>query len=120
MRKVLGLVGATVLFAGPALAADLPLKAPAMPLVVSSWTGWYVGLNAGYHWGGECVNTVTRNIFSVGGLNGNIGGAVATQGTGAVCPADKGFIGGGQLGYNWQINPSIVAGLEAEDRKSVV
>jgi outer membrane immunogenic protein len=115
MRKVLGLVGATLLFTGSALAADLPLKAPAaMPLVVSNWTGWYLGLNAGYHWGGECVNTVTTNISSIGGLNGNIGGAVATQGTGAACPADKGFIGGGQIGYNWQIAPSFVTGIETD------
>jgi outer membrane immunogenic protein len=114
MRKVLGLVGATMLFAGPALAADLPVKAPVMPLgPVSIWTGWYVGLNAGYHWGGDCVNTVTTNIFSVPFLNGNIGGAVATQGTGSVCPNDRGFIGGGQIGHNWQINNWVV-GIEAD------
>src|SRR5260370_34481849 len=75
MRKVLGLVGATMLFAGPALAADLAVKAPpVVPLAVPTWTGWYIGLNAGGHWGGDCVDTVTRNIFSIGGLNGNIGG----------------------------------------------
>ncbi len=55
MRKVLGLVGATLLFAGPALAADLgtrppPYKAPALMLVFS-WTGWYIGGNIGYGWG---------------------------------------------------------------------
>src|SRR2546422_2172195 len=53
MRKVLGLVGATLLFAGPALAADLgrppPLKAaPLLP--VFSWTGLYLGVHGGYGW----------------------------------------------------------------------
>ena len=46
MRRVLGLVGATLLLAGPALAADLAVKAPrALPPggPVFSWTGCYVG-----------------------------------------------------------------------------
>jgi outer membrane immunogenic protein len=113
--KFLGVIGAAVLVAGPALAADLPVKAPRVaPLMpVDTWTGWYLGLNAGYHWGGDCVDTVTTNIFSVGGLNGDIGGAVATQGTGGACPSEKGFIGGGQIGYNWQMNNWLV-GIETD------
>jgi outer membrane immunogenic protein len=52
MRKALGLVGATLLFAGPALAADLGKPAPFYkappPPVVFSWTGFYVGGHGGY------------------------------------------------------------------------
>jgi outer membrane immunogenic protein len=34
---------------GSAMAADLPMKAaPMMPAPVSTWTGFYVGGNAGY------------------------------------------------------------------------
>ncbi len=60
MRKVLGLVGVTLLFAGPALAADLPVKAPraATLMPVLSWSGWYVGANAG--WVGSANDTVTN------------------------------------------------------------
>ena len=48
MRKILGLVGATLLFAGPASAADL-LKAPALaPAAAFSWTGCYAGINGGW------------------------------------------------------------------------
>jgi outer membrane immunogenic protein len=50
MRKSLGLVGAALLLAGPALAADLgrppAYKAPP-PAPVFSWTGCYIGATAG-------------------------------------------------------------------------
>src|SRR5450432_2559440 len=50
MRRFLfGCVALTTLIAGPALAADLPVKAPAYkapPVAVFSWTGFYVGANA--------------------------------------------------------------------------
>src|SRR5262249_34317759 len=47
------LMGAPLVFAlgVPALAADLAVKAPAFkaPIVPPySWTGWYIGANAGY------------------------------------------------------------------------
>jgi outer membrane immunogenic protein len=117
MRKLLGLAGTALLFAGPALAADLAVTAPvykALPLPpVQTWTGWYVGLNAGYHFGGGCVGTTTTNVSSIAGLNGDIGGAVAAQGTGSTCPSDKGFLGGGQVGYNWQMT-NFVTGIEAD------
>jgi outer membrane immunogenic protein len=44
MKKVLGLVGATLLLASPAVAADLAVKAPvAAPLAPFSWAGFYIG-----------------------------------------------------------------------------
>ncbi len=52
MKKALGLLGATLLFAGPAFGADVGTKAPAYrapPLApVFSWTGFYVGVHGGY------------------------------------------------------------------------
>src|SRR5258708_31275742 len=74
MRKVLGLVGATLLFAGPALAADLgtrppPYKAPGL-VPVFSWTGWYIGGNAGYGWGESTNPAITDNFgFAANGIN---------------------------------------------------
>jgi outer membrane immunogenic protein len=107
MRKVLGLVGATLLFAGPALAADLgrppPVyKAPAL-VPVFSWTGWYIGGNIGYGWGESTSPGITDNIgFAAAGLN--------------IFPGlkPKGFIGGGQIGYDWQLNPNWVLGVVAD------
>src|SRR5579883_2653295 len=92
MRKVLGLVGATLLFAGPALAADLPVKAPrAMPLMpVYNWTGFYIGGNVGAAWESS---TITDSFFGTSFSNNRTG-----------------FIGGGQIGYNWQVAPQFVLG----------
>jgi outer membrane immunogenic protein len=96
-----------LLFAGPALAADLgtrppAYKAPAL-VPVFSWTGWYIGGNVGYGWGESTSPTVTTNdpftTFESGAFP-------------SLKP--KGFIGGGQIGYNWQVNPSWVIGLEAD------
>jgi outer membrane immunogenic protein len=83
---------------GAASAADIQrpapvYKAPIMtPARVYDWTGFYVGGNVGYSWGR---------------LDNSIGGTPI--GTTSV----DGIIGGGQIGYNWQVN-QIVFGLEAD------
>jgi outer membrane immunogenic protein len=88
-----------VMTAGPALAADLPVKAPvykAMPAAVSDWTGFYIGLDGGYSWGNSATDYATGvPAFST------------SQ------PMD-GWVFGGQAGYNWQINQSWLIGLEAD------
>ena len=83
-------------FAPGAMAADLPTKAPA-PLVVppaASWAGWYIGLHAGVNWQ-QGHNTPSANY----------GATLTTSSTG--------FIGGGQIGYNWQ-SGNFVFGIEAD------
>jgi outer membrane immunogenic protein len=51
-----------------------------------TWTGFYVGLNAGYAWGHSDPALVDAflTLANPPGLN------------------PRGFIGGGQIGYNWQ------------------
>jgi outer membrane immunogenic protein len=96
----------SVLAVTSAVAADMPMKAPVYkaPVVVPpSWTGWYAGLSVGYGWGSE------HNTF-------NFDPAVPLP-FDNVTYHDKlnGFIGGGQIGYNYQITPnSWVAGVEAD------
>jgi len=106
MRKILGLVGAALLFAGPALAADLgkPVyKAP--PLApVFSWTGWYIGGNAGYGWGASTNPGISSNLFNPNDPVFNFFPSLSP----------KGFIGGGQVGYDWQVNPNWVLGAVAD------
>ena len=97
MKKVtLSLIGATMLVA-PSLsqAADLPraypAKAPVM-IPLYNWTGFYIGGHIGGAWAD------INGTSSVG----------TSWGT-----STSAFIGGGQIGYNWQIN-SFVLGIEAD------
>ena len=51
-RVVTATIGLLAFAAAPALAADLPVKAPPMaPAPVWNWTGFYIGVNGGYSWG---------------------------------------------------------------------
>jgi outer membrane immunogenic protein len=122
MRKVLGLVGATLLFAGPALAADLAVKAPLMPLgPVLNWTGWYIGATAGYGWSdGGIDNVVTSSSCnaSLAGCRPGIDIPPANVALATAIPPHfstdpKGFIGGGEIGYNQQLG-QFVLGVEAD------
>ncbi|HMK79608.1 MAG TPA: outer membrane protein [Xanthobacteraceae bacterium] len=80
--------------ATPAAAADLYTKAPAYaatPFNVYNWNGFYVGANIGYE-----SSTVTNWPSS----------------------GPKGVAGGGQVGYNWQVTPNWVLGLETDIQAS--
>jgi outer membrane immunogenic protein len=114
-----GIVIMTKLFIGaalaaligtPALAADMAVKAPAPP--VYSWEGLYIGGNVGW--------------LGIEGVS--LAGAPADSATLALlgpcspagaCPTSFGsanansVTGGGQFGFNWQIQ-SWVVGLEAD------
>jgi outer membrane immunogenic protein len=89
--------------------APVYTKAPMMP--VYSWTGAYIGLNAGYAWGDSEVATTT--IFDPAGyfVPSSVP-AIAAAGAQTINP--NGFTGGGQIGYNWQASSSTVLGLEAD------
>jgi len=93
MRKSL-LTGACALaLAVPAYAADLPLKAPPAPPPppIFNWSGFYVGANIG-------------GAFTHDSLTDNLSGA-------SLGSDNNGFIGGGQVGFNWQVD-SWVLGVE--------
>jgi outer membrane immunogenic protein len=95
---------AAAALSGPALAADLPARtmAPAPAAVtympVFTWTGLYVGLNAGYGWRNSTTVTVTGPVSYFQSFSDSNNG---------------GFVGGGQIGYNWQTG-AIVFGAEAD------
>ncbi len=106
--------------AGSAFAADLPSrKAPPVyvaPAPVATWTGFYVGLNAGGTFGGsQDVNVGTYGLssFPIAGAVG-LASASASAGTGNFPVNNGGFIGGGQIGYNYQFYNNFVVGLEAD------
>ena len=93
MKKILYAAVATLaLSAGTAtaaLAADAITEAPPVPAApvvvpVFSWTGFYLGANLGYGWANADVS-------------------------------DKnGYVGGGQIGYNYEFDNHLVLGLEGD------
>jgi outer membrane immunogenic protein len=100
MKKLLVAGMAAAAFCGaPALAADLPVKAPVYKAVAPmfNWTGFYVGLHAGYGWGTSSRISDTFPDFVPASLS----------------PDGNGFIGGAQAGYNWQ-SARFLAGLEVD------
>src|SRR4051794_37074921 len=98
---------------GSAAAADMPIKArPAPPMVASTWTGAYAGINVGYGTGQESIVDSTVAGPGIGGLAPT--GTPLYGGPRALDLAPRGFNGGGQIGYNWQVSPVTVFGFEAD------
>jgi outer membrane immunogenic protein len=84
-----------------AFAADLPQRASApvfIPPPVYNWSGFYVGVNAGIGWNNSGNVTVADPVL--GAYSIGIG-------------THSGFVGGGQLGYNFQ-SGAFVYGLETD------
>jgi outer membrane immunogenic protein len=127
MSKPLAFISALAAFvvaaSGLAFAADMAVKAPPPPPApVTSWTGWYGGLNAGGTWSDDPVNVTTTNLQFCGSPTITCGGGGAfpvavgsAQGaTGTLSGKTAGFIGGGQFGYNLQFGDRWVTGFEAD------
>jgi len=94
-RLFLSVIALTASAVVPALAADLPRKAPvAAPMVppppAYTWTGCYIGANIGGAWGGWKVSDNYGDEFS----NNN-----------------SGFAGGGQIGCDYQFAGGWVIGF---------
>jgi outer membrane immunogenic protein len=107
-RSLLGIAVASILTTGAmttgAMAADLPVKAPPMAApVIYNWTGFYIGANGGYSWG--------RANTSILPLAGSPFPSVPFT---AFHQNVDGGLGGGQVGYNWQVDPKWLVGLEAD------
>jgi len=105
--SAVALVGLTAM----ASAADLPRRtvAPVAPIVsvpVFTWTGFYVGVHAGYAFSESDIRTT-------GVLQGNIDNVNALARPPSVSSERDGFIGGAQIGFNYQFG-MFVAGIEAD------
>ena len=97
--------------AGAANAADMPLKAPVYAPAFT-WTGVYLGVNAGYGWMDTTGDNFCTNPFGV--VNGN---GCQPASSGAVDP--KGGFVGGTLGLNYQTG-AFVWGVETDIQVSGV
>ena len=116
-RRILTALLTSAAFVSVAHAADLggrapPPPAPYVPAApVFTWSGFYVGANVG---GGFSDNNTTRYNY-LDPLE--CGDAACDLPSSTVwrrgSTNNSGFLGGAQVGYNWQMN-SMVLGLEAD------
>lgn len=118
MKKLILLSTASLaMMAGAAIGADLPSRRAPVPFVavpVFTWTGFYIGGNAGYIFADEGrVNTFGNNGPVLPGGASTIGNVASGARPGFTRVEPDGFTGGGQIGYNYQIG-SIVVGVEAD------
>src|SRR3954451_8091617 len=96
MKKLLlGATALLVISGAPALAADIPVKAPARSPTspVYDWSGFYLGGHLGYLWGKTRV--VDDGVLTESGARTN------------------GVIAGLLAGFNWQTGP-VVLGIEGD------
>jgi outer membrane immunogenic protein len=112
MKKIiLGAVALIAVGAAPALAADLPVrtytKAPAMVEPVYNWTGFYIGGNVG----GAFTQNTNLGITDPNNTLGLGGTGLAPINFGS---SPTSVIGGVHLGYNWQVAPTWLVGLEGD------
>lgn len=115
MRKLFLGSAALLAFMGAAGAADLAptYKAAApVPYVRTDWSGFYVGLEAGYGWGRDSFDTNLNGarIFP-GANNGLINNPFAFSGTGS--SNTNGYLAGGFFGAQKQYG-NWVFGIEAD------
>src|SRR6516165_5076246 len=83
----------SIAVAGAAAAADMTRAPALMPMPVTSWAGWYIGIHGG----------VARHDFSI----------VADDEGSSLTGSKTGGLIGGHIGYNWQ-QRSFVYGFEID------
>ena len=113
MKKVLlgGVALITLGFVGAAVAADMPLKAPP-PVVVNTWTGFYIGVDFGGINGSHEGETFNQGV-GVGAAGATVFDPVNLNSTN-----HWGAMGGVYAGYNWAVTPSWVVGVEGDWNKT--
>lgn len=112
MKKFVFAASIFALSSVAATAADLAArpytKAPVAPPVVDSWTGFYLGAEVGGRWSDTTWTSTAladpvQPLSSYRLLQGNPASFNSTS-----------FRGGGYVGYNWQVSPTWVVGIEGD------
>jgi outer membrane immunogenic protein len=114
MKKLAIAFSALAIGTVTASAADLAPRytkaPPPAPIAIYNWTGFYIGGNVGYGWGENTGGGYSSFVDFLGGL----GSFFAAGGNVLPNLRPTGILGGGQIGYNWQVAPSWVLGVVAD------
>ena len=117
MRKSFVAILGAALFSSAAIAADMPVKAPVYLPPPPTWTGFYAGGNIGYSWG-EARTDITGNGSTIAFPPTWFAPSPGFPTSFAFADSNKaglnGVIGGGQIGYNFQLTRNWVVGIEAD------
>jgi outer membrane immunogenic protein len=97
MRKIVIALLTLAASASVASAADMPVRMPPPMYGGYSWSGFYVGVNAGGGWSNANTDFSFPGFPSFANVDNHMAGVIA----------------GGQAGYNWQ-SGSWVFGVEAD------
>jgi opacity protein-like surface antigen len=92
--------------AGPAVAADLPVKSAVPVVPVFSWTGCYLGAHVG---GGRGSKDMTDPVQLV---QDTLSGTPVTAGITTVTTNPTGVVIGGEIGCDYQFANNVVIGIE--------
>jgi outer membrane immunogenic protein len=114
MKKLAIILAAFALIGTSAFAADMGVPAAPPPAPVYNWTGWYVGGNLGASFGTSKTDFNVAPGTSAVTLGTSFSTATIPGFAGSDTVYPSGFMGGGQIGYNWQLSPIWVVGLEAD------
>jgi outer membrane immunogenic protein len=112
MKRILLATASLLAIGSVAMAADLPSAkgpppAPIAYVPAFTWTGFYVGLNAGYSWNN---NDLTYGFQTFDWWTGD---NIWTGYPRSADVSSNGFTGGAQAGYNYQFG-AFVVGVEAD------
>jgi outer membrane immunogenic protein len=115
MKKLLLSSVALAGLTATAMAADLPSRraapAPYVAVPVFTWTGFYVGVNAGYGFS-DSNKESTLSSVNILGASAPLG-APGSTGIFGQRNNNDGFVGGGQVGYNYQVGQFVI-GFEGD------
>jgi outer membrane immunogenic protein len=108
-RLILAGIASAALAGTPVLAAQ-PLASPAF-----NWTGFYAGIDGGYAWqSARSVNFAGNDDLMRSIIAGTGFGDPSQTPAGLASLSLHGFAGGVFAGYNWQLAPRWLIGIEAD------
>jgi len=126
MKRLVTALAAFSALTAAASAADLPRRAAPPPIFtpvpVFTWTGFYAGFNAGYGFDASSGNRAPTVVGVPAGATvpGSVFATATAPAAGTLAFSNsrnnEGFVGGGQIGYNYQFTPGsgVVVGIEAD------